>query len=135
MSDVIDRNLALELARVTESAALASAAWMGKGSKEDADQAAVDAMRYFLGSVEMDGVVVIGEGAKDEAPMLYVGEQVGTGEPPKGRYCGRSRRGDAAVGQWDAKCDCGCCAVGSRHDVHEPGYRLYAENCRRPGGG
>ncbi len=83
MSDIIDRNLALELARVTESAALASAAWMGKGSKEDADQAAVDAMRYFLGSVEMDGVVVIGEGAKDEAPMLYVGEQVGTGSEPK----------------------------------------------------
>ncbi len=83
MSDVIDRNLALELARVTESAALASAAWMGKGDKEAADQAAVDAMRYFLGSVEMDGVVVIGEGAKDEAPMLYVGEQVGTGHEPK----------------------------------------------------
>ncbi len=83
MSEIIDRNLALELARVTESAALASAAWMGKGRKEDADQAAVDAMRYFLGSVEMDGVVVIGEGAKDEAPMLYVGEQVGTGCEPK----------------------------------------------------
>ena len=83
MSDVIDRNLALELARVTESAAFASAAWMGKGQKEDADQAAVDAMRYFLGSVEMDGIVVIGEGAKDEAPMLFVGEQVGTGEQPK----------------------------------------------------
>jgi fructose-1,6-bisphosphatase II len=83
MSDIIDRNLALELARVTESAALASAAWMGKGDKEAADQAAVDAMRYFLGSVEMDGVVVIGEGAKDEAPMLYVGEQVGTGHEPR----------------------------------------------------
>ncbi len=83
MSEIIDRNLALELARVTESAALASAAWMGKGRKEDADQAAVDAMRYFLGSVEMDGMVVIGEGAKDEAPMLYVGEQVGTGSEPK----------------------------------------------------
>lgn len=83
MSEIIDRNLALELARVTESAALASAAWMGKGRKEDADQAAVDAMRYFLGSVDMDGLVVIGEGAKDEAPMLYVGEQVGTGSEPK----------------------------------------------------
>lgn len=83
MADVIDRNLALELARVTESAALAAAEWMGKGNKEAADQAAVDAMRYFLGSVEMDGVVVIGEGAKDEAPMLYVGEQVGTGQDPK----------------------------------------------------
>lgn len=83
MTDVIDRNLALELARVTESAALAAAAWMGKGRKEDADQAAVDAMRYLLGTVEMDGVVVIGEGAKDEAPMLYVGEQVGNASSPK----------------------------------------------------
>jgi fructose-1,6-bisphosphatase II len=83
MTEIIDRNLALELARVTESAALAAAAWMGKGDKEAADQAAVDAMRYFLGSVEMDGIVVIGEGAKDEAPMLYVGEQVGTGQNPK----------------------------------------------------
>jgi fructose-1,6-bisphosphatase II len=83
MSDVIDRNLALELARVTEAAALASARWMGRGDKEAADQAAVDAMRFVLGSVEMDGVVVIGEGAKDEAPMLYIGERVGQGVEPR----------------------------------------------------
>jgi fructose-1,6-bisphosphatase II len=83
MSAVIDRNLALELARVTESASLAAARWMGMGQKEAADQAAVDAMRYFLGSVHMDGLVVIGEGAKDEAPMLFVGEQVGTGDLPQ----------------------------------------------------
>ncbi|CAN5708876.1 class II fructose-bisphosphatase [soil metagenome] len=83
MSEVIDRNLALELARVTEAAALTSARWMGRGDKEAADQAAVDAMRYVLGSVEMDGVVVIGEGAKDEAPMLYIGERVGQGVEPK----------------------------------------------------
>jgi fructose-1,6-bisphosphatase II len=83
VSEVIDRNLALELARVTEAAALTSARWMGRGDKEAADQAAVDAMRYVLGSVEMDGVVVIGEGAKDEAPMLYIGERVGQGVEPK----------------------------------------------------
>jgi fructose-1,6-bisphosphatase II len=68
---------------VTEAAALMAARWMGRGDKEAADQAAVDAMRAMLGTVSMDGVVVIGEGAKDEAPMLYVGEHVGTGEEPK----------------------------------------------------
>jgi fructose-1,6-bisphosphatase II len=83
VDNVIDRNLALELARVTEAAALASARWMGRGDKEAADQAAVDAMRLVLGSVEMDGIVVIGEGAKDEAPMLYIGERVGHGADPK----------------------------------------------------
>jgi len=79
----IDRNLALELARVTEAAALMAARWMGRGNKVAADQAAVDAMRAVLGTVAMDGIVVIGEGAKDEAPMLYVGEHVGSGEDPK----------------------------------------------------
>jgi fructose-1,6-bisphosphatase II len=83
VSGIIDRNLALELARVTEAAALTSARWMGRGEKESADQAAVDAMRFVLGSIDMDGVVVIGEGAKDEAPMLYVGESVGSGDDPK----------------------------------------------------
>ncbi|MGE3799039.1 MAG: class II fructose-bisphosphatase, partial [Thermomicrobiales bacterium] len=83
MTETIDRNLALELARVTEAAALTSARWMGRGDKEAADQAAVDAMRLVLGSVDMDGVVVIGEGAKDEAPMLYIGERVGQGVDPK----------------------------------------------------
>ena len=83
MSSSIDRNLALELARVTEAAALMAARWMGRGDKDAADQAAVDAMRAVLGTVRMDGVVVIGEGEKDEAPMLYIGEHVGTGEAPK----------------------------------------------------
>lgn len=83
MSSPIDRNLALELARVTEAAALMAARWMGRADKEMADQAAVDAMRLVLGSVAMDGIVVIGEGAKDEAPMLYVGEHVGAGDAPK----------------------------------------------------
>src|ERR1044072_4623295 len=77
-----DRNLALELVRVTEAAALAAARWVGRGDKIAADQAAVDAMRFVLDSVAMDGVVVIGEGEKDEAPMLYNGEQIGDGSPP-----------------------------------------------------
>ena len=77
-----DRNLALELVRVTEAAALASARWVGRGDKIAADQAAVDAMRHVLDSVAMDGTVVIGEGEKDEAPMLYNGEQIGDGSPP-----------------------------------------------------
>jgi fructose-1,6-bisphosphatase II len=77
-----DRNLALELVRVTEAAALAAGRWMGRGNKEAGDQAAVDAMRLMLGTVEMDGYIVIGEGEKDEAPMLYNGEHVGIGRPP-----------------------------------------------------
>jgi fructose-1,6-bisphosphatase II len=78
-----DRNLALELVRVTEAAALAAARLVGRGDKEAADQAAVDAMRAVLDSVSMDGVVVIGEGEKDKAPMLYNGEQIGDGSPPE----------------------------------------------------
>ncbi|MCY4623970.1 MAG: class II fructose-bisphosphatase [Chloroflexi bacterium] len=79
----IERNLAMELARVTEAAAMAAVRHMGMGDKELVDQAAVDAMRYTLGYVSMDGVVVIGEGEKDEAPMLYNGERIGNGEPPE----------------------------------------------------
>jgi len=78
-----DRNLALELVRVTEAAALGAAPWIGRGQKESADQAAVDGMRKILDTVMMDGVVVIGEGEKDEAPMLYNGEKVGSGEGPQ----------------------------------------------------
>ena len=78
-----DRNLALELVRVTEAAALAAARLVGRGDKEAADQAAVDAMRLVLDSVPMNGTVVIGEGEKDEAPMLYNGEQIGDGTPPE----------------------------------------------------
>lgn len=77
-----DRNLALELVRVTEAAAMAASRWMGRGDKEGADGAAVDAMRHVLNSVPMDGIVVIGEGEKDEAPMLYNGEAIGDGTPP-----------------------------------------------------
>eukprot|EP00878_Enallax_costatus_P000604 GHUV01000705.1.p1 GENE.GHUV01000705.1~~GHUV01000705.1.p1 ORF type:complete len:427 (+),score=98.84 GHUV01000705.1:278-1558(+) len=77
------RNLALELVRVTEAAALAAARWLGKGDKNAADQAAVDMMRKVLNEIQMDGIVVIGEGEKDEAPMLYCGEHIGDGSPPK----------------------------------------------------
>jgi fructose-1,6-bisphosphatase II len=77
-----DRNLALELVRVTEAAALAASRWMGRGDKNGADGAAVDAMRLTLGSVGMTGVIVIGEGEKDEAPMLYNGEEVGDRQGP-----------------------------------------------------
>src|SRR5919112_2126397 len=77
------RNLALELVRATEAAAIAAAREMGRGDKEKVDQAAVDAMRPVLNSVAMDGIVVIGEGEKDEAPMLYNGERIGNGSAPE----------------------------------------------------
>src|SRR5215510_12567089 len=76
-----DRNLALELVRVTEAAALSAARWVGRGDKNAADQAAVDAMRHMMSTVSMDGIVVIGEGEKDEAPMLYNGERIGDATP------------------------------------------------------
>jgi len=77
-----DRNLALELVRVTEAAALAAGRWIGRGDEEAVDRAAVDAMRIMIDTVAMDGVVVIGEGEKDHAPMLYNGERVGNGQGP-----------------------------------------------------
>lgn len=76
----MERNLGMDLVRATEAAALRSGRWMGRGDKNSADQAAVDAMRMALNSVPMNGIVVIGEGEKDEAPMLYIGERVGNGE-------------------------------------------------------
>jgi fructose-1,6-bisphosphatase II len=82
MTEPMDRNLALELVRVTEAAALAAARLMGRRDRDAADQAAVDAMRYTLNSMEIDGTVVIGEGERNETPMLYVGERVGTSSPP-----------------------------------------------------
>jgi fructose-1,6-bisphosphatase II len=80
LSQPIERNIAMELVRVTESAALAAARYLGMGDKNLVDGAAVDAMRYTLGFIEMDGIVVIGEGEKDNAPMLYIGEKIGTGK-------------------------------------------------------
>src|SRR6185503_11616989 len=81
--DIPDRNLALELVRVTEAAALAAARWVGRGDKDGADGVAVDAMRTMISTVQMRGVVVIGEGEKDNAPMLYNGEEVGDGTGPE----------------------------------------------------
>ena len=81
-SDAPDRNLAMELVRVTEAAAMAAGRWVGRGDKEGADGVAVNAMRALIGTVGMDGVVVIGEGEKDNAPMLYNGEKVGDGTGP-----------------------------------------------------
>ena len=81
--EVPDRNFGLDLARVTETAAMAAARWQGRGNKEAVDQAAVDGMRAHLGTIDLDGLVVIGEGEKDEAPMLFNGERVGTGQGPQ----------------------------------------------------
>ena len=83
MRGALDRTLALEVVRITEAAAMAAARWRGRGDKVAADQAAVDAMRRVMDTIPIRGTVVIGEGEKDEAPMLYNGEQVGTGEGPE----------------------------------------------------
>lgn len=83
MQEQMERNLGLELVRVTEAAAIAAGRWMGRGDKNGSDGAAVTAMRGALARIAMDGVVVIGEGEKDEAPMLYIGEQIGNGQPPQ----------------------------------------------------
>jgi fructose-1,6-bisphosphatase II len=121
-----DRNLALELVRVTEAAALAAARWAGRGEKESADGAAVDAMRLMLDTVPMDGVVVIGEGEKDEAPMLYNGERIGDGSPPEvdiavdplegTRLCARGMPSALAV-----------IALSERGTMFDPGPCVYME--------
>ncbi len=121
-----DRNLAIELVRVTEAAAMAAAPWMGRGAKEDGDQAAVDAMRSMLTTVDMKGVVVIGEGEKDEAPMLFNGEEVGSGngteidiavDPIDGtRLLAEGREGSLAV-----------FAAAPRGAMFNPGSAVYME--------
>ena len=78
-----ERNMALELVRATEAAAMAAGRWMGRGDRNASDNAAVNGMRYMLNTIEMDGTIVIGEGEKDEAPMLFNGEKLGTGNPPE----------------------------------------------------
>ncbi len=121
-----DRNLALELVRVTEAAALAAARWIGRGDKLAADGAAVDAMRHVLDSVSMDGVVVIGEGEKDEAPMLFNGEHIGDGSPPAGRHRGRPARGHAPLrpGMPSALA---VIALAERGSMFDPGPCVYME--------
>jgi fructose-1,6-bisphosphatase II len=121
-----DRNIAMELVRVTEAGAMAAARWIGRGEKESADQAAVDAMRYVLDSVAMRGVVVIGEGEKDEAPMLYNGEEVGNGEGPEVDVAVDPLEGTrlTALGQPNA---IAVIAVAERGTMLFPGAALYME--------
>jgi fructose-1,6-bisphosphatase II len=121
-----DRNIAMELVRVTEAGAMAAARWIGRGEKESADQAAVDAMRYVLDSVEMRGVVVIGEGEKDEAPMLYNGEEVGNGAGAEVDVAVDPLEGTrlAAFGQPNA---ISVIAVAERGTMLFPGAALYME--------
>src|SRR5215207_3914779 len=121
-----DRNLALELVRVTEAAALACSRLVGMGDKEAADQAAVDGMHAVLHTIHMDGVVVIGEGEKDEAPMLHNGEQVGDGSQPSvdiavdplegTRLCAQGRPSALAV-----------IALSERGTMFDPGPCVYME--------
>jgi fructose-1,6-bisphosphatase II len=121
-----DRNLALELVRVTEAAAMGAGRWVGRGDKLAADQAAVDAMRAMLDTVFMDGVVVIGEGEKDEAPMLYNGENVGQGEGPQVDVAVDPLEGTrlTALGQPNA---IAVIAVAERGSMFFPGAAFYME--------
>jgi fructose-1,6-bisphosphatase II len=121
-----DRNLALELVRVTESAAMGCGRWIGRGDKNAADQAAVDAMRAMLDTVAMTGVVVIGEGEKDEAPMLYNGEEVGNGQPPDVDVAVDPLEGTrlTSVGQPNA---ISVIAVSERGTMFFPGAAVYME--------
>jgi len=123
---VPDRNLALELARVTEAAALGAAQWIGRGDKNAADQAAVDGMRAILDTVTMAGVVVIGEGEKDEAPMLYNGEEVGNGQSPEVDVAVDPLEGTrlTATGQPNA---IAVIAVAERGTMFFPGAAVYMD--------
>jgi fructose-1,6-bisphosphatase II len=126
MTERPDRNLAMELVRVTEAAALAAGRWIGRGDKNAADQAAVDAMRLMIDTVSMDGVVVIGEGEKDEAPMLFNGESVGAGSGPPTDVAVDPIDGTTltSVGQPNALA---VIALASRGSMFFPGAALYME--------
>src|SRR5918997_2738272 len=121
-----DRNLALELVRVTEAAAMAAGRWVGRGDKNDADGVAVEAMRVMISTIQMRGTVVIGEGEKDNAPMLYNGEEVGDGTGPA---C------DVAVDPVDGTTltakgmnnALAVIAVSERHTMFDPGACVYME--------
>ena len=121
-----DRNLAMELVRVTEAAAMAAGRWVGRGNKDGADAAAVDAMRLSLSSVQMDGVVVIGEGEKDEAPMLYNGEEIGSGNGPQVDVAVDPLEGTrlTALGQPNA---IAVIAVAERGTMFFPGAAVYMD--------
>ena len=121
-----DRNLALELVRVTEAAAMAASRWMGRGDKEGADEAAVNAMRVVLHTIAMDGVVVIGEGEKDSAPMLFNGERIGDGSPPMTDIAVDPIDGTtlASLGRGGALA---VIAVSERGTMFDPGPCVYME--------
>src|SRR5437588_956595 len=119
-----DRNLAMELVRVTESGALAAARWVGLGDKEAADKAAVDAMRLMLDSVQMDGTVVIGEGEKDEAPMLYNGERLGDGSRPEVDVAVDPLEGTALAAEGSPRA-LSVIALSERGTMFDPGPCVY----------
>jgi len=122
----LDRNLALELVRVTEAAALAAARWMGRGDKNGADGAATNAMRTVLENVAMDGIVVIGEGEKDDAPMLFNGEQLGDGTPPAVDIAVDPLEGTTltSLGRGNAL---SVIAISERGSMFDPGPAFYME--------
>jgi fructose-1,6-bisphosphatase II len=126
VSDAPDRNLALELVRVTEAAAMGAARWIGRGDKNAADQAAVDLMRLMINTVSMRGTVVIGEGEKDEAPMLYNGEEVGDGDGPEVDVAVDPLEGTrlTALGMPNA---ISVIAVAERGSMFFPGAALYMD--------
>jgi fructose-1,6-bisphosphatase II len=121
-----ERNLALELVRTTEAAAMAAARWVGHGDKIGADQAAVDAMRSVLDGVQMDGTVIIGEGEKDEAPMLFNGERIGNGQPPHTDIAVDPIDGTTltATGRAGA---IAVIAVAEKGSMYDPGPAVYME--------
>jgi fructose-1,6-bisphosphatase II len=121
-----DRNLAMELVRTTEAAAMAASRWVGRGDKDGADGAAVDAMRIVLSTVNMDGTVVIGEGEKDEAPMLFNGERIGTGVPPETDIAVDPVEGTTltSLGQGGAT---SIIAVSDRGTMFDPGPIFYMD--------
>jgi fructose-1,6-bisphosphatase II len=121
-----DYNLSLDLVRCTEAAALAAARWVGRGEKNAADQAAVDAMRLFFNMVHMDGVVVIGEGEKDQAPMLYNGESIGTGDEPAVDVAVDPIDGTRLVSRGEANA-LSVVAVAERGAMFNPGPCVYME--------
>ena len=121
-----DYNLSLDLVRTTEAAALAAARWVGRGEKNAADQAAVDAMRLFFNTVHMDGLVVIGEGEKDQAPMLFNGERIGTGDPPEVDVAVDPIDGTRLVARGEANA-LSVVAVAERGSMFNPGPCVYME--------
>lgn len=126
MDHHLDRSFALELVRVTEAAALTAGRWMGRGQKNAADQAAVDAMRTVLNSIPMDGLVVIGEGTKDQAPMLYEGEHVGSASEPKTDIAVDPIDGTRLLSQGMAG-SIATLAVAERGTMYESPYVVYMD--------